>query len=865
MRGIQIIALWACMLGSAHMTSAQTIYEQPTDLPALHINTDGGQDITSKDTYVLSTIVYVDGDSTAIYEDTKIRGRGNSTWENSDKKPYRLKFAESQKFLGKGYAKSKSWTLLANAGDKSMIRNALTRELGLFVGLPFCPAARFVDLYLNGNYRGTYQISDHVNVDNKRVEVNDTTGFMLEFSQAEDKSEEPHFKGQYGWVDIKSPDVDLLTTEQQSFIEQYFSDTRKRLQNSSFTTYADPRKGYRAKVDTATLVNWYVASEITGNWDALYSVRTYMEHDSTLCFGPLWDEDLGWNNNSEVDMTQELIAEKTQIPGYSNLRPLSALTRKLWQDPWFANAVTTRLNELINNGLEEYLLKSVDSLSAIVSQSQAKNYQLWPINSSGLANFDRYHSYNSYSQYISQLKSFISDRVAFLKSAFASRNSNNRYLDENIALNLKAESGVNVVLRRTAKAGEWSTICLPFALSQSEVARMFGEGTTIARFTSSNNNIVKFSSEGVNSIAAGVPYIIKPAMDVEVPFSFNSTSLTANAGSDSYGSYRFQGTFAPQEVTGGQWVMENGKWAEANDNDALQLKGFRAYITSDTSSRPLLAIDSWLPGDANLDGRIDIADVTAVENYLMGKTPTTFSIENADVNTNGTLDQADVKTIVNIILGIAAEPDQSGTSEGKDYVDLGLPSGTLWATCNVGANSPEEYGNHFAWGETEGDGNGKTQYSWSTYKWCNGSIKTQTKYCVGGSYGTVDNKQELDLGDDAAYMLWGTTWCMPSKQQFEELIDSKYTTTEWTIQNDVKGYKITSKKNGNSIFLPAAGYRSGNSLSNVGAEGYYWTRMLYTDMSCYAYDTFFNSGTISSEDFFYRYGGQSIRPVRRFE
>ena len=368
----------------------------------------------------------MDGDSTAIYEDTKIRGRGNSTWTNSDKKPYRLKFAESQKFLGKGYAKSKSWTLLANAGDKSMIRNALTRELGLFVGLPFCPAARFVDLYLNGNYRGTYQISDHVNVDNKRVEVNDTTGFMLEFSQAEDKSEEPHFKGQYGWVDIKSPDVDLLTTEQQSFIEQYFSDTRKRLQNSSFTIYADPRKGYRAKVDTATLVNWYVASEITGNWDALYSVRTYMEHDSTLCFGPLWDEDLGWNNNSEVDMTQELIAEKTQIPGYSNLRPLSALTRKLWQDPWFANAVTTRLNELINNGLEEYLLKSVDSLSAIVSQSQAKNYQLWPINSSGLANFDRYHSYSSYSQYISQLKSFISDRVAFLKSAFASRNSNNR-------------------------------------------------------------------------------------------------------------------------------------------------------------------------------------------------------------------------------------------------------------------------------------------------------------------------------------------------------------------------------------------------------------------------------------------------------
>ena len=197
----------------------------------------------------------------------------------------------------------------------------------------------------------------------------------------------------------------------------------------------------------------------------------------------------------------------------------------------------------------------------------------------------------------------------------------------------------------------------------------------------------------------------------------------------------------------------------------------------------------------------------------------------------------------------------------NEWVDLGLPSGTLWATCNVGAEKPEEYGDYFAWGETTGYNNGKTIFAWSTYKYCNGSSTTMTKYCTSSSYGTVDNKTELETMDDAVTANWGSGWQMPSIAQCQELINSSYTTTTWTTQNGVNGRKITSKSNGNSIFLPAAGYRGDTSLSRAGSGGYYWSRSLRTDNSQYGCSLYFYSSSINPS-YDGRYYGQSVRPVR---
>ena len=196
-------------------------------------------------------------------------------------------------------------------------------------------------------------------------------------------------------------------------------------------------------------------------------------------------------------------------------------------------------------------------------------------------------------------------------------------------------------------------------------------------------------------------------------------------------------------------------------------------------------------------------------------------------------------------------------NENLDYsVDLGLPSGTLWADRNVGADSPEAYGDYFAWGETAP----KSYYHWSTYKWCMGSYDdTMTKYCPDSNYGTVDNKTVLDLEDDAAYVNMGPEWRMPTADEQSEL--RKECTWIWTTQNGTLGYKVTGP-NGKSIFLPAAGYRGGYSLYFAGYSGYYWSASLYESNPNYAWYLFFDysyHSTYSS----YRYFGHTVRAVAR--
>ena len=169
------------------------------------------------------------------------------------------------------------------------------------------------------------------------------------------------------------------------------------------------------------------------------------------------------------------------------------------------------------------------------------------------------------------------------------------------------------------------------------------------------------------------------------------------------------------------------------------------------------------------------------------------------------------------------------------YVDLGLPSGLLWATCNVGADSPEDYGDYFAWGET------------------------QPKYTyTEANYTYSDNPAILPSDHDAATANWGNGWRMPTKDEWEELLNN--TTQTWTQQNGVNGRLFTAT-NGNSLFLPAAGYRYDNSLTNAGSYGYYWSSSLYTDSPYDAWLLYFGSGYYLM-GYGSRYYGLSVRPVR---
>ena len=198
--------------------------------------------------------------------------------------------------------------------------------------------------------------------------------------------------------------------------------------------------------------------------------------------------------------------------------------------------------------------------------------------------------------------------------------------------------------------------------------------------------------------------------------------------------------------------------------------------------------------------------------------------------------------------------DNGGAIAGREYVDLGLPSGTLWATCNVGANSPEEYGDYFAWGETEP----KENYDFTTYKW--GASNNLQRYCTNKtSYEIVDWLVTLIPEDDAATAVWGESWQMPTEEQFIELANTEYTMIEKTTLGDVAGSLITSKVNGNSIFLPAAGRINGTSSTNVGRQGFYWSSSL-NETQCETARSMRVSGSIDRTPSA-RNMGLSVRPV----
>ena len=196
-------------------------------------------------------------------------------------------------------------------------------------------------------------------------------------------------------------------------------------------------------------------------------------------------------------------------------------------------------------------------------------------------------------------------------------------------------------------------------------------------------------------------------------------------------------------------------------------------------------------------------------------------------------------------------------------VDLGLTSGTLWMDRNVGAEKPEDYGLYFAWGETQGYSGitSDKQFSWTDYKYANGSSSKLTKYCNNSSYGNdgfTDNLTTLETTDDSALQN-AHKFVMPTKAQLQELIDG--TNYTWTTQNGVNGGLFTSKTNGNSIFVPAAGYCGYGSQRGVGEYGYLWSSSLDESYPYYAWSLGFGSDVVGLSGNFYRYYGLSVRGV----
>ena len=407
-------------------TQVHAQWTRVTNLPAIYLNTFDGVGINSTEYYVYSTMYYVDEqDQVTQYDSVQVRGRGNSTW-NLSKKPYKIKFNQKEKFLGKGYAKAKKWTLLANAGDKTMIRNAITSAMGEFTSLKFNPAYKFVDFFLNGVYQGTYQISDQVDVRPHRVNVTEqdypltdesdiTGGYLLEVDGFKDGL---YFITEHYDVPIRIhyPDDEEIVASQYYYIVDYIKQFEEKLYA---TTFADSLEGYRAMVDSASLIDWYLCTEISANIDGFFSTYFYKEQqDPKLYWGPLWDYDIAYNNDYRMRNEQGLSTTAYSLMSNIGYGKAKNWVNRMWEDAWFINNVNNRYNQLLDSGLVDYLNNTIDSLVVLLDESKELNYQKWGINRRA------YHEmviYSSYDSYIDDLRSFISYHTDYLKTAFAAR------------------------------------------------------------------------------------------------------------------------------------------------------------------------------------------------------------------------------------------------------------------------------------------------------------------------------------------------------------------------------------------------------------------------------------------------------------
>jgi hypothetical protein len=394
--------------------------ERLSNLPTIYIETHNGVSITSKENYIYATLWYVDeNDNITQYDSLQIRGRGNSTW-GLRKKPYRLKFQSKEKFLGKEYAKAKSWTLLANAGDKTLMRNAVTSSMGKFLGMSFNPAYKFVDVVLNGEFLGNYQISDQVEVRSHRVNIIEqdyplntdsdiTGGYLLEVDGFMDGN---CFTTSRGAVPIRIhyPDEDEISPRQNTYIRNYMRDFENVLFGDNFM---DQDKGYRKWVDSLSLANWFIGTEVSANIDGYYSTYFYKnKQDSLIYWGPMWDYDIAYGNDERIRNTLNNLM--TDV-GYGQTK---AWINRMWNDPWFGALVNRRYKEVLEQGLVDHMLNTIDSISDLLQESQTLNYNKWGIRTK------MYHEivlYSSYHQYVNDLKNFIIDHCEYLETAFRNK------------------------------------------------------------------------------------------------------------------------------------------------------------------------------------------------------------------------------------------------------------------------------------------------------------------------------------------------------------------------------------------------------------------------------------------------------------
>lgn len=350
---------------------------QLTNLPTVVINTEGSQEIVSKEDEISSTVYIISEDGTNLLATTEtgVRGRGNASWDYFPKKPYRLKFKSKQSPLG-APASAKKWTLISNYSDKSLMRNILAFEASRRIGQAYTPYCHPVDVIVNGEYRGCYQLCDQVEAAEGRVPAKD--GYLIEIDAYAYKEVSMFYSWRGTPVTIKHPDEDEITPAQSQHIESFFNQMETAALSANFT---DPQKGYRKYLDLESFLRNLLVGDFCGNTDLLWSVYMYKDAtDGKLYAGPTWDHDLSFDNDYRsypVNANNDFIFLFVPSPASDAVRDMTR--RIIKEDPEAKELLAQYWNQALEEGDLKSLPEYLDQTYILLQESQELNFKRWNI------------------------------------------------------------------------------------------------------------------------------------------------------------------------------------------------------------------------------------------------------------------------------------------------------------------------------------------------------------------------------------------------------------------------------------------------------------------------------------------------------
>lgn len=547
-------------LSSTELARRIAAKEQITDVPTIYIDvptiTDettlsqvlykirkGSADEEEIAPYSTATITVVDNSAVgtkqhleSFTDEVQIKVRGNSTASaGNGKLPYRLKFAKTgadgishkHDLLGYGYSK-RNWALVANNFDRSMLRNAVTYHIGQYIGMDFCPGYKYVDLVISGLYRGTYIVSDHCETGSNRVDVaNEDTDWYLEFTCWGQMAEAPYIgmgDGDDHFVTIKNPEpeteaeIEQLKSEVQAWRKEWIAS----FSNGSWQKYND----------VESFIKFYIANEITGDLDGYFVFKGSKEVNGLFKWGPLWDKDLAFGNTTYANDNLSAFYNKTQFEW--------VFKNNLFKDASFLKLAKAKIDELIQGGLYEKLSNDIDNLVALTTNTRLQNYTKWDITAGSMAS--EVYTMADYNEHVTVLKNYIKNRITYIQSELQG------YIDElpkptdmtyNPTLTgweqdgsiptVGASYNLNIS-NRTLQGGKWNVLCVPFNATQAQVEEALGCQYELAVHSGMDEDGVTmlFSTPSSLALQCGVPYLIKPAMNVNTIGRFNDVVYNAN-------------------------------------------------------------------------------------------------------------------------------------------------------------------------------------------------------------------------------------------------------------------------------------------------------------------------------------------------